>query len=87
VFGLYPQYDHLIAFANQGTQRREGRGWRPAPRQDVLTSYTIEYTPWRQAAEELEETARLLLLIKDRPYLQLTNSQVAELERLFPKSI
>jgi len=38
-------------------------------------------------AEELEETARLFLLIKDRPYRQLTNSQVAELERLFPKSI
>jgi ribulose-5-phosphate 4-epimerase/fuculose-1-phosphate aldolase len=38
-------------------------------------------------AEELEETARLFLLIKDRPYRQLTNAQVAELERLFPKSI
>jgi hypothetical protein len=38
-------------------------------------------------AEELEEAARLFLLIKDRPYRQLTNSQVAELERLFPKSI
>jgi len=39
------------------------------------------------AAEELEETARLFLMIKDRPYGQLTRSQVAELERLFPKSI
>jgi ribulose-5-phosphate 4-epimerase/fuculose-1-phosphate aldolase len=38
-------------------------------------------------AAELEETARLFLLIKDRPYRQLSNSQVAELERLFPKSI
>ena len=38
-------------------------------------------------AEELEETARLFLQIKDRPHRQLTNSQVAELERLFPKSI
>ena len=39
------------------------------------------------AAEELEETARLFLMVKDRPYGQLTRSQVAELERLFPKSI
>jgi ribulose-5-phosphate 4-epimerase/fuculose-1-phosphate aldolase len=39
------------------------------------------------AAEELEETARLFLMIKGRPYGQLTRSQVAELERLFPKSI
>ena len=39
------------------------------------------------AAEELEETARLFLMIKDRPYGQLTRSQVAELERLSPKSI
>jgi ribulose-5-phosphate 4-epimerase/fuculose-1-phosphate aldolase len=38
-------------------------------------------------AEELEETARLFLMIKDRPYGQLTRSQVAELERHFPKSI
>ncbi|MFY9706992.1 MAG: aldolase [Desulfobacterales bacterium] len=38
-------------------------------------------------AEELEETARLFLLIKDRPYRQLANAHVAELERLFPKSI
>ena len=38
-------------------------------------------------AEELEETARLFLMIKDRPYGQLTQSQVAELERHFPKSI
>jgi ribulose-5-phosphate 4-epimerase/fuculose-1-phosphate aldolase len=38
-------------------------------------------------AEELEETARLFLRIKDRPYRQLTNSQVAELERLFPKAL
>jgi ribulose-5-phosphate 4-epimerase/fuculose-1-phosphate aldolase len=37
--------------------------------------------------EELEETARLFLMIKDRPYGQLTRSQVAELERHFPKSI
>jgi 3-dehydro-4-phosphotetronate decarboxylase len=39
------------------------------------------------AAEELEETARLFLTIKDRPYGQLTRSQVAELERHFPRSI
>ncbi len=39
------------------------------------------------AAEELEETARLFLMVKDRPYGQLTRSQVAELERHFPKSI
>ena len=38
-------------------------------------------------AEEMEETARLFLMVKDRPYGQLTRSQVAELERLFPKSI
>ena len=38
-------------------------------------------------AEELEETARLFLMVKDRPYSQLTRSQVAELERHFPKSI
>jgi ribulose-5-phosphate 4-epimerase/fuculose-1-phosphate aldolase len=38
-------------------------------------------------AEELEETARLFLTVKDRPYRELTRSQVAELERLFPKSI
>jgi ribulose-5-phosphate 4-epimerase/fuculose-1-phosphate aldolase len=38
-------------------------------------------------AEELEETARLFLMIKDRSYGQLTQSQVAELERHFPKSI
>ena len=38
-------------------------------------------------AAELEETARLFLLIKDRPYGQLTLSQVAELERHVPKSI
>ena len=38
-------------------------------------------------AEELEETARLFLMVQDRPYSQLTRSQVAELERHFPKSI
>jgi ribulose-5-phosphate 4-epimerase/fuculose-1-phosphate aldolase len=39
------------------------------------------------AAEEVEETAPLFLMVKDRPYGQLTWSQVVELERLFPKSI
>jgi ribulose-5-phosphate 4-epimerase/fuculose-1-phosphate aldolase len=46
-----------------------------------------ELTAAVNTAEELEETARLFLIIKDRPYGQLTRSQVAELERLFPKSI
>jgi hypothetical protein len=38
-------------------------------------------------AEELDETVRLFLMLKDRPYGQLTRSQVAELERHLPKSI
>ena len=38
-------------------------------------------------AEELEDTARLFLMVKDRPFGQLTQSQVAELERHFPKAI
>jgi len=39
------------------------------------------------AAEELEETARLFLLIKDRPYRVLDRDQVEELERVFPKMV
>jgi ribulose-5-phosphate 4-epimerase/fuculose-1-phosphate aldolase len=39
------------------------------------------------AAEELEETARLFLLIKDRPYRTLDRTQIEELERAFPKNI
>ena len=39
------------------------------------------------AAEELEETARLFLLVKDRPYRQLNAAQIEELERTFPKKI
>ncbi len=39
------------------------------------------------AAEELEETARLYLLVKDHSHLQLNADQVAELEEYFPKNI
>lgn len=39
------------------------------------------------AAEELEETARLFLLVKDRPYRQLNTAQVADLEETFPRNI
>ena len=39
------------------------------------------------AAEELEETARLFLLVKDRPHRQLNAHQVAELEEYFPRNI
>lgn len=39
------------------------------------------------AAEELEETARLYLLVKDRPHRQLNAAQVAELEQYFPRNI
>jgi ribulose-5-phosphate 4-epimerase/fuculose-1-phosphate aldolase len=39
------------------------------------------------AAEEMEGTARLFLMVKDRPYGQLTRSHVTELKRLFQKSI
>lgn len=36
------------------------------------------------AAEELEETAKLFLLLRDRPLRCLTEEQVAELNRVFP---
>ena len=39
------------------------------------------------AAEELEETARLFLLIKDRPFRRLSAAEVEELEKTFPKNI
>ena len=39
------------------------------------------------SAEELEETARLYLLVKDHPYRQLSAAQVAELEETFPRRI
>ena len=39
------------------------------------------------AAEELEETARLFLLLKDKPFRQLSATQVAELEDIFPRDI
>lgn len=38
-------------------------------------------------AEELEETARLFLTLKDRPYRTLSDEQAADLERVFPKKI
>lgn len=38
-------------------------------------------------AEELEETARLFLTLKDRPYRMLSEEQVAELERAYPKKV
>lgn len=37
------------------------------------------------AIEELEETAKLLLLLHDRPHRPLTAEQVADLERRFPR--
>lgn len=36
------------------------------------------------AVEELEQTARLLLLLRDRPVRMLTPEQVADLQRRFP---
>lgn len=39
------------------------------------------------AAEEVEETARLFMLVKGQPYRQLTAEQVAELEKTFPRTI
>jgi ribulose-5-phosphate 4-epimerase/fuculose-1-phosphate aldolase len=36
------------------------------------------------AIEELEETARLFLLLRDRPVRTLSEAQVAELRRRFP---
>jgi ribulose-5-phosphate 4-epimerase/fuculose-1-phosphate aldolase len=39
------------------------------------------------SAEELEETARLYLLLKGQPYRQLSATQVAELEEAFPRNI
>ena len=39
------------------------------------------------AAEELEETARLYLLLKDRSHRQLNAAQVAEIEEYFPRNI
>ena len=39
------------------------------------------------AIEELEETAKLFLLLRDRPVSPLSPVQVAELERRFPASV
>jgi ribulose-5-phosphate 4-epimerase/fuculose-1-phosphate aldolase len=39
------------------------------------------------SAEELEETARLYLLVKGQPYRQLSAAQVADLEGTFPRNI
>lgn len=38
-------------------------------------------------AEELEATARLFLLLKDRPCRMLSKAMVAELERAFPRNL
>jgi ribulose-5-phosphate 4-epimerase/fuculose-1-phosphate aldolase len=38
-------------------------------------------------AEEFEETARLFLLLKDRPYRPLSESQIAELREAYPIKI
>lgn len=38
-------------------------------------------------AEELEESARLYLTLKDKPYRTLSEEQVTELEQAFPKKI
>ena len=38
-------------------------------------------------AEELEESARLYLILKDKPYRTLSEEQVADLNRVFPKKI
>ena len=39
------------------------------------------------ATEELEETAKLFLLLKDRKTSPLTNEQVLELKQKFPNPI
>ena len=38
-------------------------------------------------AEELEETARLFLLLRDKPYRTLNAQQVSELEKAFPRKL
>jgi len=39
------------------------------------------------SAEELEETARLFFQLRGRPYNELAQDQVAELERIFPNKL
>ena len=39
------------------------------------------------SAEELEATARLFVLLRDRPHRRLSAAQIAELESVFPRQV
>ncbi|WP_353980424.1 3-oxo-tetronate 4-phosphate decarboxylase [Salinicola endophyticus] len=47
----------------------------------VVTGKTLDATV--SAAEELEETAKLYLLLRDKPYRELNRSQIEELKEVF----
>ncbi|WP_110669788.1 3-oxo-tetronate 4-phosphate decarboxylase [Salinicola halophilus] len=47
----------------------------------VVTGKDLEATV--SAAEELEETAKLYLLLRDKPYRELSHAQIAELKDVF----